>query len=86
MSRSFHIESNVFAQTFEQQPSKHLERLQDNEPSNRSPLGAEREAVKVYLDSPADQNSDLPRVLLLGDSITVGYTLAVRKTLENKAI
>ena len=86
MSPPFHIGSNAFAQTFEQQPSKHLARLQDNDPSNRSPPGAKREAVKVHLDSPADQNTDLPRVLLLGDSITVGYTHAVRKKLENKAI
>ena len=86
MSPPFHTGSNAFAQTFEPQPSKHLARLQDNDPSNRSPLGAQREAVKVHLDSPADQNTDLPRVLLLGDSITVGYTHAVRKKLENKAI
>jgi acyl-CoA thioesterase-1 len=68
----------LFGQTLEQQPSKHLPRFQDNDSSNRP--------VKVYLDSPPDQNSDLPRVLLLGDSITVGYTHAVRKNLENKAV
>jgi len=83
MSPPFHIGSNAFAQTFEQQPSKHPASLQDNDPSNRLP---QREAVKVHLDSPTDQNTDLPRVLLLGDSITVGYTHAVRKKLENKAI
>jgi len=27
----------------------------------------------------------LPRVLLIGDSVSVGYTLAVRKELEGKA-
>jgi len=34
---------------------------------------------------PIKDNAGLPRVLLIGDSISIGYTLEVRKLLENKA-
>ena len=42
---------------------------------------------KEYQDAfknPAD-NSELPNVLLIGDSISIGYTVEVRKLLANKA-
>ena len=35
-------------------------------------------------DNPVD-DSDLPRVLIIGDSISIGYTPLVRKLLQNKA-
>jgi hypothetical protein len=35
--------------------------------------------------APIEEQADLPRVLLIGDSISMGYTLPVRKLLENKA-
>ena len=35
-------------------------------------------------DNPVD-NPDLPRVLIIGDSISIGYTPRVRKLLQNKA-
>ena len=35
-------------------------------------------------DNPVD-NPDLPRVLIIGDSISIGYTPRVRKFLQNKA-
>ena len=34
---------------------------------------------------PIEDNPDLPRVLLLGDSISIGYTLEVRRLLDGKA-
>ncbi|MDF1813742.1 MAG: SGNH/GDSL hydrolase family protein [Verrucomicrobiales bacterium] len=34
---------------------------------------------------PVKDNPDLPRVLLIGDSISMGYTVPVRKRLEGKA-
>lgn len=34
---------------------------------------------------PVQEVADLPRVLLIGDSISMGYTLGVRKLLEGKA-
>lgn len=36
--------------------------------------------------APVQDVAGLPRVLLIGDSISIGYTLAVRKLLEGKAI
>ena len=35
-------------------------------------------------DNPVD-NPDLPRILIIGDSISIGYTPRVRKLLQNKA-
>jgi len=35
--------------------------------------------------APVEDKPDLPRVLLIGDSISIGYTLAVRSALEGKA-
>ena len=35
--------------------------------------------------APIEDVADLPRVLLIGDSISIGYTLPVRKKLEGKA-
>lgn len=35
--------------------------------------------------APIEDMADLPRVLLIGDSISMGYTLPVRKLLEGKA-
>jgi acyl-CoA thioesterase-1 len=44
------------------------------------PEGLDRESFRFV-----EENPGLPRVLLIGDSISVGYTLPVRKLLEGKA-
>ena len=82
---ALHLGSNAFAGEVQQHPPKHVAGMQNKDSSNR-PLGSKREAVRIDLDSAAIENIDLPRVLLLGDSITVGYTRAVREKLEQKAI
>ena len=45
-------------------------------------VGGERRMVEF---EPIQDDPNLPRVLLIGDSISVGYTLAVRELLEGKA-
>ena len=35
--------------------------------------------------APVEEDSNLPRVLLIGDSISIGYTLTVRESLQGKA-
>jgi lysophospholipase L1-like esterase len=50
-------------------------------------LGAEQK-VPVHLQRPMvnpKDNPDLPNVLIIGDSISIGYTVAVRKLLDGKA-
>jgi hypothetical protein len=42
------------------------------------------EHVNHAMENPKD-NPDLPRVLLLGDSISIGYTVPVRQYLQHKA-
>jgi pimeloyl-ACP methyl ester carboxylesterase len=41
--------------------------------------------VAAQLSVPANVNPSLPSVLLIGDSISIGYTADVRRLLENKA-
>lgn len=52
-------------------------------------IGAQEKAkAKRALDTallPIEDISGLPRVLLIGDSISIGYTVAVREKLEGKA-
>lgn len=54
-----------------------------------SPLGAADNAKKVKRVNPAflpvTDVAGLPRVLLIGDSISIGYTVPVQKALEGKA-
>lgn len=52
---------------------------QDQKPK-AAPKRAENPAMKVIEDQPG-----LPRVLLIGDSISIGYTLAVREELKGQA-
>ncbi|MCL4201417.1 MAG: SGNH/GDSL hydrolase family protein [Pirellulaceae bacterium] len=51
------------------------------EPAKKKP--ARKEANPVM--QPIQDDANLPRVLLIGDSISIGYTLPVRKLLEGKA-
>ncbi len=54
-----------------------------------SPAFAQKNTKKVRKPNPAlaqiEDEAGLPRVLLIGDSISIGYTLAVRKQLKGKA-
>src|SRR5262245_27701093 len=45
-----------------------------------SPMNAAEDPLKPIEDKPG-----LPRVLLIGDSISIGYTLPARKALDGKA-
>ena len=80
------IGGNTFAPVVSQQSPRQLGRTPEKGPSNNLALHSQREAVRIDLDSAVDEDAHLPRVLLLGDSITVGYTHAVRKKLEKRAI
>ena len=51
------------------------------EPAKRNPKPAKANPVM----QPIEDDPALPRVLLIGDSISIGYTLPVRKLLEGKA-
>jgi hypothetical protein len=48
------------------------------------PLSGKSDPFNKPFDNPVDQ-PDLPRVLILGDSISIGYTPRVRKLLDGKA-
>jgi len=51
-------------------------------------FAAEKPAAKKPVDPafvPITDDPKLPRVLLIGDSISIGYTVPVRKLLEGKA-
>ena len=48
------------------------------------PLSGKPDPFNKPFDNPVDQ-PDLPRVLILGDSISIGYTPRVRKILDGKA-
>lgn len=52
--------------------------------SSLSGADGEKKAVDPAL-APVDDVAGLPRVLLLGDSISIGYTLPVREALKGKA-
>lgn len=52
--------------------------------SSLSGADGEKKAVDPAL-APVDDVDSLPRVLLLGDSISIGYTLPVREALKGKA-
>ena len=55
------------------------------EPSGKGPAESERrDDQKAAMAVPRD-NPDLPRVLLIGDSISIGYTVPVRLALKDKA-
>jgi lysophospholipase L1-like esterase len=43
------------------------------------------ESARRDVLSPIEEGSGLPRALLIGDSISIGYTVAVQKLLEGKA-
>ena len=83
--RAPHVGSNLVARAVDQQSTRHLASAPDKGPSNSLALRGQHE-VRIDLDSAEEEDAHLPRVLLLGDSITVGYTHAVRKKLEKKAI
>jgi acyl-CoA thioesterase-1 len=51
------------------------------EPAKRNPKPVKANPVM----QPIEDDPALPRVLLIGDSISIGYTLPVRKLLEGKA-
>lgn len=46
---------------------------------------AAKKPAPVNAMTPVQDVSGLPRVLLIGDSISIGYTMPVRKLLEGKA-
>jgi hypothetical protein len=54
---------------------------QGAEPAKQKPAGKAPNPVM----QPIQDDPNLPRVLLIGDSISIGYTLPVRKLLEGKA-
>ena len=47
--------------------------------------GFAQKTAKVDALAPIEDQPDLPRVLLIGDSISIGYTLPVRELLQGKA-
>ena len=47
------------------------------------PVQAQREVAEPF--RPIEDDADLPRVLILGDSISIGYTLDTRRLLEGQA-
>jgi hypothetical protein len=62
-----------------------------DQPAAKPDAGAEKVAVKAKAKpadpamAPIKDVAGLPRVLLIGDSISIGYTLTVRKLLDGKA-
>ena len=62
-----------------------------DQPATKPEAGAEKVAVKAKAKpadpamAPIKDVAGLPRVLLIGDSISIGYTLTVRKLLDGKA-
>jgi hypothetical protein len=53
----------------------------DAKPAKRARAAARQNPAFAYVD----EDPALPRVLLIGDSISIGYTLATRKLLEGRA-
>ena len=55
---------------------------QDTKPE-KAPAGAPKRAQPAFAQ--VEEQAGLPRVLLIGDSISMGYTIPVRKLLDGKA-
>lgn len=54
------------------------------EDKKQTPAGTVPAHLQKPMSNPPD-SPDLPNVLIIGDSISIGYTLAVRKSLKGKA-
>ncbi len=59
------------------------ENIQQKKPAAKKPAANEKRLNPAFV--PIEDKVGLPRVLLIGDSISIGYTLPVRKLLEDKA-
>lgn len=55
------------------------------EPKSKEPAPSKKAAAKNDAMTPITDTPGLPRVLLIGDSISIGYTLPVRELLSGKA-
>lgn len=59
--------------------------LAQNDPNVKPEPGAAKATAKADPMKPIEDVPGLPRVLLIGDSISIGYTLPVRALLKDKA-